>query len=477
LEERNERVSLIWYLATCFLGIFLVQKQLDGSVNHGEINKAILYLSAGILTPMILTYLFIFIKRNGKIVRNAWHMVVLLSVVITSIAVVGYKYGKELSNSILSPAFLTRVKAIGTNQSSVQWRLEYYSDALEIFSDYPITGGGGGAWKVLYKTYQNSNYNSLEIHSHILQVVTATGALGLFSYLILIFALIFFLSRSLRRYSTGADRKILAAVSSILLVLLLHSQFDFDMSIPFIAVYFWILVGIVIFYHRLGMGDIADKRKIFVKSWLVIILLILNFIVVTLFYTGMIFEERAIGAVNRSRFDEAESDFSIATRLNPLNEIYPVELAYIKLHKYKKIGHPVIRDQIEHLLEESLDLGINDFRFMSDISYIYFEIKEFDKAMNTVDALMETRPLMSEAYLNVARLLIRVAQKCIMAHEYESANRICEYLQNFPRRIAHEREKTHYRFYLDAETLENINQSKILLEQIRLYNFQTSESN
>ncbi|MFC4303473.1 O-antigen ligase family protein [Cohnella boryungensis] len=137
-----------------------------------------------------------------------------------------------------------------SNQSSLLERGTFYQDAIELWKDHPIIGAGGGAWKTLYENYQSNPYTSREAHSFYLQTLVETGLLGILSFLLLIFVVLFHFIKSYLR-NPGTDRLSELSIFTLVVALLLHSSIDFNMS--------FVIVGMIVY---LGLGALLGAAKL-----------------------------------------------------------------------------------------------------------------------------------------------------------------------------------------------------------------------
>ena len=109
---------------------------------------------------------------------------------------------------------------------TVAARKLFYTDALLLIKKAPLLGHGGDTWRMLFSQIQTQPYAGTEVHSGYLDVMLDLGVFGLVS-LILMFTLM------LRRV-WGQDRAGLLPI----IVLLMHTAIDFDMSFG----YYWLLL-------------------------------------------------------------------------------------------------------------------------------------------------------------------------------------------------------------------------------------------
>ncbi|MGU3471619.1 O-antigen ligase family protein [Paenibacillus sp. D51F] len=195
------------------------------------------------IEPWLQDKLRTFSKRRISFVVTPIAMIVLAAaaaaIVLTSSAVRG----------LLPPNLADRLENISFKQHSVLERGTFYENGFKIAADYPILGGGGGAWNALYQKYQSNPYTSNQAHSYLVQTLVETGYLGLlihFGFFVLIFVLF------IRLWIRHPDRRGSQLVYFIFAIsLLLHSLFDFDMSyITFASMFFFALGGMIGSYGK-----------------------------------------------------------------------------------------------------------------------------------------------------------------------------------------------------------------------------------
>ena len=103
--------------------------------------------------------------------------------------------------------------------STFYLRLEYSADALKLLKDNIFFGIGPGSWRYLQYGVQDSMYNVTHIHNGILQFAVENG-------LLFALALIILLLKKLFGFFKTSD----VPATCMLLLILSHSIFDFDLS-------------------------------------------------------------------------------------------------------------------------------------------------------------------------------------------------------------------------------------------------------
>lgn len=155
--------------------------------------------------------------------------------------------GNTFVAGMLPESIKQRVDNINFAQHSVLERLTMYKDAVKLFSDYPVTGAGGGAWAALYEKYQNNPYAVRQAHNFFLQYLAETGIVGI---LILIGLLGYVLIIFWHQYRTNKEAHEERYLFFIVVIsLLVHSIMDFDMSYVYISGLVFLCLGAMISGH------------------------------------------------------------------------------------------------------------------------------------------------------------------------------------------------------------------------------------
>ncbi len=139
-----------------------------------------------------------------------------------------------LEYAILPSTLIYRINDIIHNSNSQTDRIMYSKDAIKIikktFPNFLIGVGGEGFYN-LYKTVQEINYTSTEVHNSFLQIFVESGIIG---FMIIISSCIIVLLKSKNN-----------VYKLIFIVLILHSIFDLDFSYMLVISIFGILLAIL----------------------------------------------------------------------------------------------------------------------------------------------------------------------------------------------------------------------------------------
>lgn len=143
----------------------------------------------------------------------------------------------RLSRKLIGDSVSDRIENLFMLRSAFK-RVSFYGDALDMFKDRPMTGGGGGAWEHLYLSYQDYRYTTSDVHSYPLQLLVEAGLFGAMMFLLTVAALAYKLIDLWRKPDVNQLLLWFGAV-----VLLGHSLIDFDFAFYSILLIFWALMA------------------------------------------------------------------------------------------------------------------------------------------------------------------------------------------------------------------------------------------
>ncbi|TDF96202.1 O-antigen ligase family protein [Paenibacillus piri] len=150
----------------------------------------------------------------------------------------------------------TRIENINFQQHSVLERGTFYSDAIKLFKDYPVSGAGGGAWSALYEKYQNNPYVSRQAHNFFLQYLVEVGIIGLIVLLFMIGWIFYlFIRNQLKNDSESNNPRFIFYIVTI--SLLIHSMIDFDLSYVYLGILLFLCLGAMI--SNIDVGQLSGK--------------------------------------------------------------------------------------------------------------------------------------------------------------------------------------------------------------------------
>ncbi|PZE20822.1 O-antigen ligase family protein [Paenibacillus xerothermodurans] len=219
-------------------------------------------------------------------------------------------FGNTGVTNLLPESIKQRIENINFAQHSVLERGTFYKDAMKLFSDYPVTGAGGGAWAALYEKYQNNPYVSRQAHNFFIQYLVETGVVGiliLIGFLVYVFGL--YIRNKLSEDENTPDRHLFFIIAISILV---HSVIDFDLSYVFLGTLVFLSLGAMVSHTKfpLSFSAIKDEEKGYLHKTYPAVLLVVSLV--------MFF----ISAKNLSANSEFLAANQAARSQGSLNEIF-----------------------------------------------------------------------------------------------------------------------------------------------------------
>ena len=145
---------------------------------------------------------------------------------------------EKMSYGIIPIELVNRVTKLKTDTASFSGRLEYYKDSIGIIKNNFFTGAGGYAWR---NSGHETASQGIAEHSYPLQLFIQNGIISFIAYVILIIVVV----KNLRKIFEK-DRNIeKIGLHVLVLVLALHSLFDFDMYFLNILIIFYVFIAMI----------------------------------------------------------------------------------------------------------------------------------------------------------------------------------------------------------------------------------------
>ncbi len=233
---------------------------------------------------------------------------------------------------------LERAGTINNQDTSIVARIDFTMAALKMASDYPVNGLGGEGWNALYHRYMPYLKYSSETHNYPAKVLVETGFIGL----LILFVIWFFWTKGiykLWRTELEDDSWVLIWAAAMAgTVLLVHSMYDFDLSLGAMGIILWTLCGVIraaenVYISTKEPTKCTRKRVMtaLVGGTLGASLLFMSAII--LFMAGENGADGARAMINRN-WVEAEKRLLKAVQLDPFSASYSADLAQVYAIKW-----------------------------------------------------------------------------------------------------------------------------------------------
>ena len=362
----------------------------------------------------------------------------------------------KLKYKYLPNAVMSRLEDFLANKSLIQ-REVYYRDALKMIKERWLLGAGGGAWPLLYFSYQSFLYWSTQAHNYPLQVGVEAGAIGLIALLFLVvsIAVMFFAGRRAKPNGEGEDTKkvaggiagnsgcagaeslgsagagitggiMQAALLTSAAILFLHSLIDFDFSLMAVYLLFWELLAIwnapykakLAAEHTMSAahahkGQNTGKhggKALYIHPAAGIAIAAAFMSIPALFSTAQGFGEKAVEAVRADKLNAAIKHMETASALDPLKPEFRIDLGNLLISK-ENVTRSDIDKAVGQIKRAEALCGPN-VELLPKIGAFYMSVGDVEKGLGYFDRAAALRPLRTLEWQQKVNAYAKVA----MAH-------------------------------------------------------------
>ncbi|WEK53931.1 MAG: O-antigen ligase family protein [Candidatus Cohnella colombiensis] len=336
-------------------------------------------------------------KWKIKRLSNLWIPGSIIVIIVIAIML----WNTEFLTQLLPSALSDRLNEITFQTHSVLERLTMYQDALKIWRDYPITGGGGGVWEALYERYQSYPYISSQVHSFPIRVLIETGLVGFVIVIgFILFVLTSYLIRCLKNKDRDENYSIYFLISSAIFV---HSLIDFGMNYFYLIAIVFLCLGILVGQqtNKITIKIIRGKTKLITRS-IGTIFCIIGVVLLFNIYNFMYAD---------TKFNESERLLSSRPNLNELTTVLADGLKHMP-------NHPFLLDRMATIYKSAYQQMSNDSFKTEALRYVarldesepnfsalsivkYYNAKEWGSTEETIEILekaIENQPFQLSYY-------------------------------------------------------------------------------
>jgi hypothetical protein len=352
-------------------------------------------------------------------------------------------------------AVIRQLERVDRYDPSFTERIRFDLDALKIVRDHPLLGTGGGGWNALYHRYQPYLYWTTEVHNHFLQVWVEAGTVG---FLLFTAAWIYFgrglyrVWRKLREEGSFEDEGEAAvwvlpwANGVAALALGLHSAFDFNLSLPALAIVLWALFGLGHAFEReIGLSDEPHEewrdfpgKKGRIKKgpgdpenpsgWQLgraalagTLAAVLLFLPAANLYAAGKTGAAGARALLRHDFEQARALFRRAHYLDPFTASYLGDLAQV----YTVLG---LKERDPSLLLQARDCAVAatkrepyNWQLRAALITTYFLQGFVDEPVQEAEALLRANPWLTVSYETLAGAYVTAARQHLARGDLQQA--------------------------------------------------------
>lgn len=273
--------------------------------------------------------------KNNRIKRPALPMLM----TVLPIAFILDITNKGLVFKLLPLELQNRLTQINLQTGSVEGRLRFYKQALEMLKDAPLFGFGGDGWRILYTHYQQEPYLSNEVHNGYLEMLLNIGLIGTVALIGTFSIFLIAIIKRIKLENRDEIKLALVAIFPPLAMLTVHSAIDFNFSYGTI----WFMI---IWLLAIGapIKPMFDVKKTIGNTLL--LFSVVTVIGVTIFSSRAYLAEKAIAFNDSVSVNQAQVQLEKAIKYNPYNTDYYMPLLEIYRQQYKQSQDPALKDQL-----------------------------------------------------------------------------------------------------------------------------------
>lgn len=356
--------------------------------------------------------------------------------------------GKEIiiHYKFLPDELVKKLLNLGSNMSNLYERLEFGRNAIVAAIDNHLLGVGGGGWKYIHRAYSNYDSPANEVHSYIAQIIVEFGIIGIIAYIGLITTLIKNCIKNINK-----NNEIICAV----LLIILHSILDFEMSYFLIMLVTYSLIAILT-----NQSEEKSVLQISNKFYIPIAILIItsiNLINANAAFSKYYVQEEIKNT--KSYYTKLELQ-ELNVKLNPYN---------LEYQKTQALTWQIYRTSIDNIKKEDnirFIKKINDnieTIFKKEIHYYDIELLNI-LTSNTIQLLKYDEKEIARKYIN---LLWELNQEIGSNSKYQ-ANMILKQMEQLKELIIQLQKSNYVEFINGYEELAN-QKYQLIMEQVQDY--------
>jgi O-antigen ligase len=220
-----------------------------------------------------------------------------------------------MAGLLLSAVVIGYLVTAKMHEPEVFNRLLWWRGAADMIKDYPLGGVGLGNFGNMYLVYKTAGLNSLYTHNHYLQLWSEIGVFSLLFWLLGVYAVI---RGSLAKLPGQEPQKQYISLALICATsgLLFYNLIDYSLSIPAIAIIWWVLLGLL--RPCLPAKTITFRIGAYSRITYLMAVIILSIVVVKPFFASQRYVS-GITYLRQNDLAEANKMLKISIALDPLN--------------------------------------------------------------------------------------------------------------------------------------------------------------
>lgn len=289
--------------------------------------------------------------------------------------------GKEipLDYKFIPMSLISNIQSLNLSNKNVWERGVFIIDGIKLASQNWLTGIGGNGWEEGYKTVQSYNYNARESHCYITQLWIENGIIAVIAFAGILVIIVRIMLKNKKEHYCNI-------IFLSILLIILHSCMDFDMSFFCIKIFVFIGLGILS-----GFETENIKNKILNK--VVAIILIVIFMISSV-------ENLKIFVINNDI-----GDITKKTELDKLAKLLPYSLQ-IREQQLQNSYQENDDEKVLKVLDEIIKIERNYDEFIlygiiENIAIKQLEIGEQEKGLENLEKAYQVFEKRNKAKLDM----------------------------------------------------------------------------
>ena len=293
-----------------------------------------------------------------------------------------YIDGKEhiLNYKYLSNDFAAIISGYKVRGKSIPQRLYMYKDCFKMAKDSPIIGHGGNTWKDMSLAYAEYKGALKESHSYFFELLISYGIIGVVVFYIFI---IYFFIKVFKQCKTDKEKrkeKLLIVIG--LMLLILHSMIDFDMSFMLIQLVVYVSIAILLSDEQKLEISRIKKYNIFDFSIIIFLVFISSLYIrsnISKYLLKNNIEKYNVTPYNKTYYnnmikDDIKNNKNYIEILNEFQDYMKKEPYYSQNENYEryfKLIYQNIYNLTDSELQKYLEFGIERIKTVKEKSPMY----------------------------------------------------------------------------------------------------------
>jgi len=204
----------------------------------------------------VVLFLYIIFSKNKRIKQ------VSLGLFILIIVLTGLLFANKNSNFVSQNSVLRIFKDISLEKNTFQTRLISWRAALKDFPNHPILGTGHGNYAIIFDKYFSPNFYDYtrtetyfdRAHNNVIDIMSTSGIVGLFTYLSIFVAAFYYLYQGYRKEKITVNQLVL--LIGLISAYFVQNLAVFDSLITYIAL--MMILGFIYYLVQEAQGDILE---------------------------------------------------------------------------------------------------------------------------------------------------------------------------------------------------------------------------